>query len=319
MNRIDRLTALMVYLQSTRWRTIEEVSERFDISKRTAFRDLKALQEGGIPILSEPGKGYTIMQGYHLPPVMLSKEEAASLLTGEKLVKKWGDSSLQQHYQTAMEKIRSVLRSREKDFVETLDHQMDFSHYLPAMNVLNQKSYFTTLQEAIFNREVIRIDYYSPLTEQSTTRSVEPLGLLHIGNYWQLAAWCRLREGYRAFRLDRMKAIYLTGKQFPEESGHSLQAFQQKKSDAHQPTHSVVRFTKTASRYITENKHFMRWVKEEEQDEFVDMTFETVFPGDYFARWLLSFSNQVEVISPDSLRQRVRELAQEVYEQHCTE
>lgn len=80
MNRIDRLTAMIIYLQGRSWTTVEELAGRYDISNRTVYRDLNALQEAGVPIGSEPGKGYFLVQGYHLPPVMFNKKEAAALL-----------------------------------------------------------------------------------------------------------------------------------------------------------------------------------------------------------------------------------------------
>ncbi len=124
MNRIDRLTAIIIYLQGHQRVTVDELAERYDISTRTVYRDLSALQEVGVPIGSEQGKGYFIVKGYHLPPVMFDKEEAAALLAGERLMQKWSETELSESYLSALDKIRAVLRSREKEYLDTLDQHI---------------------------------------------------------------------------------------------------------------------------------------------------------------------------------------------------
>ncbi len=68
MNRIDRLTAILIQLQGKRIVKAQDISDRFDISLRTVYRDVRALMEAGVPIGSEAGTGYYIVDGYHLPP-----------------------------------------------------------------------------------------------------------------------------------------------------------------------------------------------------------------------------------------------------------
>ena len=102
MNRIDRLTAIIIYLQGHQRVTVEEMANRYDISERTVYRDLSALHEAGVPIGSEPGEGYFIVKGYHLPPVMFDKEEAAALLAGERLMQKWSNTALGESYLSAL-------------------------------------------------------------------------------------------------------------------------------------------------------------------------------------------------------------------------
>jgi predicted DNA-binding transcriptional regulator YafY len=86
MNRIDRLTAILVQLQSKKVVKAHEIADRFEISLRTVYRDVRALEEAGIPIGAEAGKGYFILDGYHLPPVMFSQQEANALVLGSKLI-----------------------------------------------------------------------------------------------------------------------------------------------------------------------------------------------------------------------------------------
>src|SRR3954466_13308775 len=129
MNRIDRLTAILIQLQTKRVVKAEEVAERFEISLRTVYRDVKALMEAGVPIGSEAGKGYFIVDGYHLPPVMFSQQEASAMLTAWKLVEKMTDVSIRKGYESALLKIKSVLNNAEKDHLENLQSSIEVFRY----------------------------------------------------------------------------------------------------------------------------------------------------------------------------------------------
>src|SRR4051812_41757904 len=120
MNRIDRLFAIHTYLQSRRYVTAEAIAEKFGISVRTVYRDVKALCESGVPISFEPTKGYFIVQGYFLPPVSFTTEEAAALLLMEGATRIFADKSIQKLYSDALTKVKSVLRSSQKDGMDIL-------------------------------------------------------------------------------------------------------------------------------------------------------------------------------------------------------
>jgi predicted DNA-binding transcriptional regulator YafY len=105
MNRIDRLLAIAISLQSRKYTLAETLSERFGTSIRTVYRDLKALDEIGIPIGFEPNRGYYVMQGYFLPPVTFSSEEANALVLVESIVERFTDKSISKHYRSALNKV----------------------------------------------------------------------------------------------------------------------------------------------------------------------------------------------------------------------
>src|SRR3982750_4566070 len=115
MNRIDRLAAILLQLQSRRVVKARELAEKFSLSLRTVYRDVKALEEAGVPIIGEAGTGYSLMEGYKLPPVMFNQEEATALLTASKLVQSKTDAGIFKHYASALDKIKAVLRHSEKD------------------------------------------------------------------------------------------------------------------------------------------------------------------------------------------------------------
>jgi len=87
--RFDRIVEILIQLQSKRVVKAQELADRFDVSLRTIYRDIKSLEQAGVPLIGEAGMGYSIMDGYRLPPVSFSKEEALCFVATEKLAEKY--------------------------------------------------------------------------------------------------------------------------------------------------------------------------------------------------------------------------------------
>src|ERR1700710_269421 len=135
MNRIDRISAILIQLQSRRVVKAADIAERFNISLRTVYRDIRTLEEAGIPLIGEAGVGYSIMDGYRLPPVMFTREEATAFLTAEKFVDKLTDATTVTHYQSAMFKIKSILKTAEKDLLENIHSSIEVLKSQAQVNV----------------------------------------------------------------------------------------------------------------------------------------------------------------------------------------
>ena len=210
MNRIDRLFAILTLLQSKKYVTVEKISEKFSISVRTVYRDIKALGEGGIPVSFEPAKGYFIVQGYFLPPVSFTSEEANALLLMERMVRGFADNSIHKHYATALNKVKSVLRSTQKDSIDFLDQHIKLQ--LPSC-IANNFDYLSLLQNSIAAKTVVELDYKNK-EAQVSKRRVEPIGLVFYAFSWHLVAWCQMRAEYRDFKVARILKVKATGEAF---------------------------------------------------------------------------------------------------------
>jgi predicted DNA-binding transcriptional regulator YafY len=106
--RLSRLAAILTQLQTKRLLTSTSLAENFGVSVRTIYRDIKALEQAGVPIFSQEGKGYSLMEGYKIPPIMFSENEANALITVEQLVLKNRDTSLIKEYKEAINKVKAV-------------------------------------------------------------------------------------------------------------------------------------------------------------------------------------------------------------------
>lgn len=215
MNRIDRLMAIVTMLQSRKFVSAENISERYEISVRTVYRDIKALGELGIPVSFENQKGYFIVPGYFLPPVAFSIEEANALLLMESITTGFADKSIRKHYSSALNKVKSVLRTSQKEKVELLTENIKLQ--IP-QRLNNDFEYLSSIQNAIVSKQILDIQY-SNNKDEASKRQVEAIGLIFYAFSWHMIAWCHLREEYRDFKVSRIRVINDTGLPF-RKSNH---------------------------------------------------------------------------------------------------
>ena len=206
MNRIDRLFGILTLLQTKKYVTGEKISEKFNISVRTVYRDVKALCEQGIPVSFEPHRGYFITQGFFLPPVSFTSDEANALLLIEGIVNGFTDRSIQKHYATALSKVKAVLPATQKEKLELLNNTI--KSQLPDC-FKNDFDYLSTLQQIISIKKIIVLEY-SNNKKEASKREVEPIGLVFYAMSWHLIAWCHKRNDYRDFKVTRILKITAT-------------------------------------------------------------------------------------------------------------
>jgi predicted DNA-binding transcriptional regulator YafY len=201
--RLARLTAIITQLQSKRLVTANYLAEKHNVSVRTIYRDIRTLEKSGIPIITEEGKGYSIMEGYHLPPVLFTEDEANALITIEQLAINNKDQSLSENVSSAVEKIKSILRYSQKGNADLLADRVYFGDH---QNEVKSSNNLMKIQSAIIHFKVLKIDYHSS-EEKKTTRDIEPFAIYSINGNFLLIAFCRLRDDFRVFRIDYIEKL----------------------------------------------------------------------------------------------------------------
>lgn len=225
-NRLSRLTAILTQLQTKRVITAPSLAEKFGVSVRTIYRDIRTLEQSGVPVVMEEGKGYSLMDGYKIPPIMFSENQANALILAEQLVLKNGDSSLIKDYAEAIDKIKAVLKQTEKDKANLLSLRTKFAKL---DNFEIKSNILSSLQIALTNFYLVKLDYINAENINSI-RIVEPFALLNITGGWLMVAFCRLRKEFRYFRLDRIQNLQIEQKNFTPHK-MTLQEFFEKYHD----------------------------------------------------------------------------------------
>jgi predicted DNA-binding transcriptional regulator YafY len=218
-NRLSRLTAILIQLQTKRIVTASELANKFNISKRTIYRDIKALEQSGVPVLTEEGKGYTLMDGYKIPPVMFTEKQANALILAEQLVLNSKDASFVKDYSEAIDKIKSILKYTTKDKANIL---LERTRYNENINRERNSNNLSDLQNALTNYNLVKIKYINK-NKSASIRIIEPFAILNSEN-WYLVAFCRLRNEFRFFRPDRIQKIEILTEKF-EPHNMTLQEY----------------------------------------------------------------------------------------------
>ncbi len=221
MNRIDRLFCILTLLQSKKYVTAEKIAGKFQLSIRTVYRDVKALGEAGIPISFEQHKGYFIVQGYFLPPVSFSTEEANAFLLMEAIVYGFADKGIQTHYSNGLNKIKAVLRSSQKEKLENLTNNIKLQ-VPPCFK--NDYEYLSILQNAISSKTIVGMEYKNN-NEEISHRQAEPVGLVFYALNWHLIAWCHKRQDYRDFKVSRIIRLTCTDIPFSKSDHIELNSY----------------------------------------------------------------------------------------------
>jgi len=201
VRRADRLFQIVQMLRGGRLSTAARLATHLEVSERTIYRDIADLQANGVPIEGEAGVGYVLRPGYHLPPLMFTRDELTALLVGARLASAWGGGRLALAAEGAIAKIEGVLPDRLRDEVrETRVYALDY-RLAP-----ETKAHIDVLNDAITRRNFIGFAYQK-LDGARSTRRVRPLGLFFWGGVWTLAAYCEMRRAHRTFRVDRMTEV----------------------------------------------------------------------------------------------------------------
>ena len=304
MNRIDRLTAILIHLQSKKVVTASEIADRFNISKRTVYRDIRALEEAGIPIGSEAGLGYFIVDSYHLPPVGFSKEEASALLIANKLTEKLTDRNLQENLNSALFKIRSILNVSEKEFVEKIDQHIEVFSSSPILKESLPEKVMDTILKGVDKKLALKLTYKSFSKNEDTCREVEPIGICHYSFNWHLIAYCKLRNDYRDFRIDRIKNIQLTQEKFTQENKPSIRDYFKNITSNNEMFLVKLLVNKSILSEINQAKFYFGFIEERDLGEQIEMSF-LCNSEDYIGKWIITLLDKVEILEPESLKSYV--------------
>lgn len=341
MNRFDRVTSILLLLQTRSVVTAGFLAEQFSVTERTIYRDIRTLENAGVPIGSEAGIGYFLGKGYRLPPVSFTLDEAASLLLGERLLVTGLDAESLQDFRQALNKIRAVMDNADSDQLSSLDEDLEVfpsgSHFpldvaypqaateqsdspdIEQRGTRTQVSasegdrWLRECRVALVNRQVIDIEYAAHGRDEPSRRSLEPIGLFHYSWHWHLIAWCRLREDYRDFRLDRIQSIQPRSERFTRRSRLTLRQYLEERPGQEMLEEVELLFSPEAARFVEEQRYLFGYIDETRRDDGVSMRFLPPVP-DYLARWLLQYTDEVQVIRGDAIRQALQRFSVQLAE-----
>ncbi|HEX3303711.1 MAG TPA: YafY family protein, partial [Thermomicrobiales bacterium] len=270
-----------------------DLAAAFEVSTRTIYRDITALSEAGVPVVSLPGKGYTLTEGFFLPPLVFTTGEAAAVALGTRMLATQASGRHVKEAERALEKIAAVLPNDVRDEVDRLNGIITISHP-PGRFDLDDPN-LVKLQQAILEHRVVSITYHSRTGDEITERQVEPVELAYIDHIWYLGGYCRLRRAHRSFRVNRMTSLTIGEDRFiskPSSRGER------------RPIEVKVRFAEEVLPWVRERPHWS-FEREEADGDGAVMTF---LPDHLteISSWILSWGAAAEPLTPPELRALIR-------------
>ncbi|HWV63319.1 MAG TPA: YafY family protein [Oxalicibacterium sp.] len=218
MRRAERLFQIAQYLRGRRLTTARQLADWLSVSERTIYRDIRDLSVSGMPIEGEAGVGYRVRNGFDLQPLMFSSDEIEAMVAGMRMVQAWGGPQLAASGAAALAKITLALPREKRDFVEATPLFAPAEHIDPAHGERLEH-----IRQAIGHRHKLQLDYVDA-RQQPTQRTIWPLALYFWGGTWSIAAWCEVRDAFRSFRVDRIRALSTTD-HYASISGRRLADF----------------------------------------------------------------------------------------------
>ncbi|MFP4113589.1 MAG: helix-turn-helix transcriptional regulator [Spirochaetota bacterium] len=302
--RLDRLLAIAVLLINRDRVTARELADRFEVTVRTIYRDIEALSYAGIPVISYQGNngGFGLVENYRWDRQLLTMNDMVAMLTALKGV---NETLEDDELEGAIEKVTSLVPpDRAAELEESLEQfVVDME---PWGGAGRYRERVRVIHRAVVDRRLVRFVYWSAKGEE-TSRSVEPMTLILKGYSWYLYGYCRLRDGFRIFRVSRMREIELLPERFARRPGSYRECMGYGEDgeatgnrDARVDLH--LRFKPTV-RFMVQDSYDESEC-EVRDDGSVDVR--VAFPdGEWIASMILSYGDQVEVVSPEWMRERV--------------
>lgn len=311
--RFDRIISIFIHLQSKPIVTAQELADRFEVSLRTIYRDIRSLEQAGVPLYSEPGVGYAVVDGYKIPPTLFTREEALSFVAAEKIMQVYVDQELSEHFTSALFKMKAVLRSSQK---------AEVSGIAPAVVMRSNKTVFnkkvpsalSTLFKSISLKQQVRIAYLAGVETEATVRVVEPIGVFHENSFWYFMAYCHLRKSYRQFRSDRIQSIELLESTFTLEHGDLELYLPSRNVERNLEVRILV--SKQMAAYLVWERKYYGFVEEIDRGEQVEMHFKMKDFNNGFPRWFLMFADHASIMEPVELQEKVVQLLEQSLLKH---
>lgn len=305
--KIDRLISIIMMLLDKKRMGANELAETFEVSKRTIYRDIDAINLAGIPVvsISGVGGGFEIMPEYKLDKNVFSSTDLSAILMGLTNVSNMirGNELL-----NAITKVKSFIPPDKVKEIELKANQIliDFSPWLGNCNV---QTYLEIIKSAINENKLLTFEYSDRHVSKST-RTVEPYQLVLKGNHWYFNGFCLMRNDYRLFRLTRITNLVINNQIFAPRNYQPPQLEFIGIWETMQ-TKIQIRIHESIMDNVLDYCTFDNFTPIEDESYLVDFPF---VENDYFYNILLSFGDKCECLSPSHVRAELKRKAEKIAE-----
>ena len=311
MNSSERRLKLILTLQSNQQLNARELAEKFNVSRRTIFRDLKVLNKMEIPITWDQYSGYGIMPGYKMPPIMFTSQELATVMVGLAFAQSQVAKQLADDAKSVELKIRNVVPGELKEFMSSLNKKTIVDPYLKYGGNKKEGGNWYLITSAISQKKRIAFQYKAKKDDQYSKRKIDPYLIVFYRDHWNTIGYSHRRSSVRNFLLYVMKDIKIIDEYYETSSEIDPEALIFRYADTLHEI--VVRVDKSIEDRFMANLPAKIIKKNDINDKIIKVTF--VFDNlDYINEWLLQFTDKVTIKKPSTLISKREKLLQQLLE-----
>lgn len=296
----SRLFRIVYYLLQNGKATAPELAQKFEVSIRTIYRDIDSISSAGIPIYATQGKGggISILNDYTLDKSLFSEQEQEQMLTAlQGMV-----ATAEENSNELLTKLSGLFQINSTNWIE-VDFS-DWAHRTP------QQDTFNIIKEAIFQKRVISFCYFSGKGNKEK-RNVRPIRLVFKSKSWYLYSFCLLRNDYRFFKLTRIKELEMLSETFTQDFTPTKI---EKQIQVENTVAVKLKFDRQAAFRVYDE--FTDSITEDSQGNLyvqIDLP-----DNEVLYSYVMSFSDSVEVIEPQSIREQMKKRLQKMQEKYRT-
>lgn len=294
--QINRLFQIVYILLNKRLVTAKELSEHFEVSQRTIYRDIEILSEAGIPVYANRGKGggICLMEQFILNKSVLTKQEQNDILSALQGI----NATSYEEVTSTLNKLCSLFQTENTDWIE-----VDFSYWNSREE---DRRKFAQLKAAILNCKVISFQYYNSYGQESS-RVAEPLKLVFKAQAWYLSAYCLEKQSVRYFKITRMESLTVSEESFkirPSYSDDNTQDLRASFEDKHEGRSEEAPLITLKVDASMAFRIYDEYPKEDvtrlEDGSFLIRS--RMQPAVWLYGYLLSYEDHLEVLEPEYVR-----------------
>lgn len=303
--KISRLISIILLLNERKRVSANELSELMEVSKRTIYRDVEAINLAGIPVYSIPGVGggFEIIENFKIDKNTFTENKLASLLISNY---NFPDKLKNMDFYNTNLKIKSLIPKEKINIIDTQVAQfyMDSNHWNEFRNIDDQVIKF---KKAIQNNQVLKVKYINHLGN-ITEREVEPYQLILKAGQWYGYVYCNLRDDFRLLKLTRVMNIQDSDRKFIEKVYKDPllstdRIFEKLKMTIKLRVHESI------VERLLDFCNYESFMQENNRHYVVDFPF---IDNSYYYRLILSFGDKCEIIEPTEIRNKMKQIIKKI-------
>ncbi|MBB6020950.1 putative DNA-binding transcriptional regulator YafY [Paenibacillus sp. JGP012] len=306
MKKTERLHHMLRFINQKQHFTLPELMQEFQISKRTALRDIASLEEMGAPIYVEYGRygGYRLLQQMQLPPISFNTDELHALYFAMQALRSFSSLPFQTTFDSVHQKFMAALSDKQRDNIHNMQQRVTFKH----TEQIKDSSHLELLLMAAVQQQVIQMTYSDKHNVEASPRIIQPIALYASKGYWYCQAYDLKKKAYRVFRCDRMITALLTDIEPVKQVADLLHA--EHLHALWKPSEQAISFqckiSEAGMELFRQNYFPSMHLEEQHGMHMLVGTYES-HELDFIVSYLASYGTSIQIVAPDTLKESLRQ------------